>query len=448
MWGWGRPKRDIPQVNYTESDEDEEDFESGLTFRSPLQSPRRPVPTREGSPLNTVGGGPTLADNVDDDLEEIAYKLHDIASVEEDIEDLTDLLGSTNTKVVGETSDNPDLSVDPLGVGAVIEETGVVLGQPQPVDCEIPPNRDALNDSANMVVDFDQANTDNGDKAQDLARSVKVEFAASDIRFWFGELEAEMLMANIGKQWLKKTVLQRNLPTKQKEDVKALLTLTETQAGEDIYYRIKQELIRIYAPKPKDSYVKALSRTMVGLPSQLGNQLVDDICKKAVKLDGCCCSSAVLALWLLQLPVNIRAHVSNMSFDHNSFKTVFEAADQVFLASKQVSVAAVSVAAQSLDETLPAFNAQNQPVEVAATSTRGRGGRGQNRGGARSGTGRGGGQSRGGRNKGQGKPQRGPRHSSGPPEACCDRHYVHGDQAWYCLAPLTCPWVSKCSARP
>ena len=85
--------------------------------------------------------------------------------------------------------------------------------------------------AAAIMVDFDQQNTEDGDKANELAGSIKVEFNPIDVRFWLSELEAKMLTANINKQWLKKTVLQRNLPTKQKEDVKALLTLTQTQAG-------------------------------------------------------------------------------------------------------------------------------------------------------------------------------------------------------------------------
>ena len=67
-----------------------------------------------------------------------------------------------------------------------------------------------------VMVDFDQQNTDDGDKANELARSIRVEFNPQDVRFWFSGLEAEMLTANINKQWLKKTVLQRNLPTRQK----------------------------------------------------------------------------------------------------------------------------------------------------------------------------------------------------------------------------------------
>ena len=82
---------------------------------------------------------------------------------------------------------------------------------------------------AAMAVAYDLQNTENGEKAQELGRQIKVEFSTTDIKFWFSEFEAEMLMAGIGKQWLKKTVLQRNLPTKQKEDVKSLLTLTEDQ---------------------------------------------------------------------------------------------------------------------------------------------------------------------------------------------------------------------------
>ena len=185
---------------------------------------------------------------------------------------------------------------------------------------------------------------------------------------------------------------------------------------------------------------------MVGLPSQLGYQIVDDVCKKATKLSGCCCSGAVEALWSDKLPVSIQAHISGRTFDHNTYKDVFEAADQCYLASNQVnSVAAMTAQSSDMNETLPAFSNQNQPSQVAAMRTN-RGG-GANRGS--SGTARGGSNRGGRRNKGN-KPNkpRGPRHSSSPPESCCERHYVHGADAWYCLAPTTCPWVSKVTPRP
>ena len=161
---------------------------------------------------------------------------------------------------------------------------------------------------------------------------------------------------------------------------------------------------------------------MTGLPSQLGYQIVNDVCKKPTKLDGCCCAGAVLAIWSMKLPVGVLAHISNMTFTKDSYKEVFEAADKVHQSSQQLQVAEVS-----LDETQAAFSPQNQPQVAAFTNKPNRGGqtnqsnRGNNRG-------RGRGQ-RGGR--GGNQSSRGPRHSSNPPEQCCDRHYRHRADSWY-----------------
>ena len=328
------------------------------------------------------------------------------------------------------------------------EEEGFVLGEKEAANLETEPGVSA-NGVAVMAgendqpeaVDFDVENKADGEKAADLARSIKVEFNPGDIKFWFSELEDEMLVATVNSQWLKKSVLQRNLPVKQKEDVKAFLTLPKSEAGATIYRDIKMALIRIYAPRPQDSYNKALTRTMVGLPSQLGYQIVDDICKKPNKLVGCCCAAAALALWSLQLPVNVRAHISNSEFTAATYRSVFEAADRVFLSSKQISVAAIAQARNparaDLDETLPAFSTQNQPQVAAVGSAAG--GKKNNKNNKNK-----------NQNKGQGQGQgkgRGPRHSSNPPDSCCDRHYRHGDLAWYCLAPTTCPWVNKVTPK-
>ena len=178
---------------------------------------------------------------------------------------------------------------------------------------------------------------------------------------------------------------------------------------------------------------------MTGLPSQLGHQIVQDICKKSKKLEGCCCDAATFALWSIQLPVNIRAHISNMTFNSTTYKDVFEQADKVYLSAKQISVAALAAQRVDLDETQPAFSPQNQPQEVAAVAgqnskNKNNKNKGQN------------GQNKNNKNKGQKKP-RGPRHSSSPPESCCDRHYVHGPDAWYCLQPTTCPWVNRITPK-
>ena len=131
--------------------------------------------------------------------------------------------------------------------------------------------------AAAAMVNYDAEDKADGEKAQDLARSVKIEFDPNNIKFWFAQLEDEMEMASINRQWLKKSVLQRNLPNKIKEDVMGFLSLQKAEAGAHIYLDIKNELMRIYAPKPQDAYNKALSRTMVGLPSQLGYQIINDI---------------------------------------------------------------------------------------------------------------------------------------------------------------------------
>ena len=237
-------------------------------------------------------------------------------------------------------------------------------------------------------------------------------------------------MASVKSQWLKRTVLQRNLPVKQKEDVMALLTLSKTEGGNDIYLKIKTELLRIYSEKPPNSYKKALTRQMTGLLSQLGYQIINDICTKTTKLDGCCCEAATMALWSMSLLVNIRAHISNMSFTKDTYKSVFEAADKVFLSAKQVTVASMSTnppkSNSNQDETLPAFSAQNQPQ--VATISRGQGTNKGNREGQRGSRGGNRGGNRGGQSSNSSKP-RAPRHASLPPESCCDRHYAHGDQA-------------------
>ena len=442
-------------MNYAESDEDEENFDLPAdAFASPLQSPARPaltigpVPTREGSPVLLTH--PTLNDNVDEVLEEVQYALHDIAQVEEDIEELTDLLEDTDTKVGDKKVDSKDESgesIDKSETSEIIHE-GHIEGDPlKENNAENPASSSSSEDETEVatMVNYDAENKEDGEKAQDSARHIKVEFDGNDIRFWFSELEGEMMMAGVNKQWLKKTVLQRNLPVKVKEDVKAYLSLPQDEAGATIYLTIKKELLRIYAPKPQDNYLKALSRTMVGLPSQLGKQIINDICRKSPKLEGCCCPQAANAIWSNALPVNIRAHISNMDFTKDSYVEIFEAADKVYLSSKQVNVAAVSL---NMDETLPAFDPQNQPTQVAAVANRGRGknrGRGNQRGGSGTGTGGRGQNSRGGR--GGGTRPRGPRHTSNPPEQCCDRHYVHGADAWYCLKPLTCPWKDKVTSK-
>ena len=206
---------------------------------------------------------------------------------------------------------------------------------------------------------------------------------------------------------------------------------------------IKTEILRIHAPTEENSYKKALSRVLVGLPSQLGQTLINDICKKSPKLTNCCCSNAVYTLWTLQLPVSVRSHVASLDFNATTYKSVFQSADKVFLSTKDTQMAP-NVAA------IVSSESGEVAGQVAAVG-RGRG----NRGGYRGGRGnRGGGSGRGGtsassdsNSSSKGQDRRGTRHSSNPPIQCCDNHYRFGAESWNCQSPYTCPWKDKITKK-
>ena len=217
----GRARRDVSQVNYNESSEED--------FDSPLQSPQRPPPTRAGSPVELAV--PTLADNVDEELEAVSRQLRNV--------------GHTHTF----RGTRPEVRPDPEGgeVGhnqpedgpgeavAVVEEVtaeevveGVVVqhGDNHKLGAEngggggsddngaggSDDNGAGDDEEVAVMVDFDAENKDDGEKSQDLARSIRVEFNKNDIVFWFSELEGEMEMASVGSQWLKRTILKGDTP--------------------------------------------------------------------------------------------------------------------------------------------------------------------------------------------------------------------------------------------
>ena len=232
---------------------------------------------------------------------------------------------------------------------------------------------------------------------------------------------------------------------------------TETKGGrEGLFVPTKVRSRRRHLPQDQERVsenlcaktirvIQASSYPADGGPSfSAGNADNYDVCKKATKLDGCCCDGAVLALWSLQLPSNIRAHISGKVFNKNTYKQVFQDADEVYLSSKQVTVAALmsesSRGASALDETLPAFSQQNQPQVAAVSSNKGSN--------SNSGSGNGG-KNKKNKNKNQNQ-SRGQKHNSVPDnlaEKMCDRHYRHGAGAWYCLQPSSCPWASKTTSK-
>ena len=157
-----------------------------------------------------------------------------------------------------------------------------------------------------VVVDFQDEDADNEETALEYSRTLKVEYDPTEVDFWFVQIENEMYTCGIKSQWLKRCVLVKNLPPKVQADVKQWLLIKQSDAPNDIYKQIKQEILRLHAPKEEETYKKALTRVLTGLPSQLGQQLLHDICSKPNKLSCGCCGKAVRTLWSLQLPIQVR----------------------------------------------------------------------------------------------------------------------------------------------
>ena len=173
-------------------------------------------------------------------------------------------------------------------------------------------------------------------------------------------------MIEIKSQWVKRIAVQRFLPPEIQEEVKGLLSLGRTAAGNDIYYKIKMELIDLFGRKPEDAYTRAKNRVLSGKPSQLGKALINDLCKKDKKLDGCCCGDIVWGMFREKLPIVVRNHIAELAFNKDTYKAIFTKADQVW-DSNQASdpipsrpVAAVTAQASTQNEVAAMQKNKNQ----------------------------------------------------------------------------------------
>ena len=282
------------------------------------------------------------------------------------------------------------------------------------------------------MADFDQENGTDGKSALGDLKAVQCPFMKEDIEFWFGQLEGQLEVIEIKSQWVKRIAVQRFLPPEIQEEVKGLLSLGKTAAGDDIYHKVKKELIELFGRKPEDAYTRAKNRVLSGKPSQLGKALINDLCKKAKKLDGCCCGDIIWGMFREKLPIVVRNHIAEMSFNKDTYKAIFTKADQVWdsnQASDPIpsrSVAAVATAAGAAPQT-----------EVAAVQrNRGQGGqknknKGQNK-----------------PNKGQGQSGQSGQNGQNQPEekkkklvndeGLCKIHAKWKNKANFCAAPWGC----------
>ena len=365
----GRARRDVPQVNYNESSSEEEDF------NSPLVSPSRPPVSRAGSPVELAV--PTLNDNVDEDLEVVRQTLRNVghthtfrgthprpdpeggpsqeqqAPSEEQISipaghDGGDGLTGEEEVLEGHVvGGGNNLKVEAVGGDARSEEGGNARSEAVGGDARNEEGGNARSEEDEMAgddVDFEVENGQDGAKAIEYSRTLKIDYNPANVEFWFTNIENEMYTCEVKSQWLKRCILVKNLPSKVQMDVMSLLSIKKSGAPADLYKKIKDEILRIHSPRKQDTYKKALSRVLTGLPSQLGQELINDICDKDVKLVGCCCPKAVFCLWSIQLPLTVRSQISNLTFDHSTYQEVFQKADNIYLSTKVTEVSA-SVAA-------------------------------------------------------------------------------------------------------
>ena len=287
-----------------------------------------------------------------------------------------------------------------------------------------------LEESATME-NFEDENGTDGSKAMEQLLAVKCPFIKDDIDFWFSQFEGQLEVIEIKSQWVKRIALQRFLPPEIQLQVKSLLKLLKTQAGDDIYKRLKLKLIHIYGDKPEDAYIRAKNRVMTDKPSQLGEQLIDDLCICDVKLSSGCCARLIWGMYQERIPIIIRNHIAQMKFDKDTYAKVFEASDQVWASNQGTEPAVAAVTADPEVSALNKAKNKNKPNQ-----------RGQNRGGQRNqnnqSQGNQGSQNQNAQNQtsqGQSKP------TPKPPvneEKLCKIHAKWRENASFCAAPWAC----------
>ena len=325
------------------------------------------------------------------------------------------------------------------------DEEAAPIDHFSPVQVRFPVNAPALRPppTANMpanppIVNFeDEDGNDDAQALQNACRNLeRFNWDPNNLKFTFQKLEIKMSAVGVKKQYTKFQVLSTVIPKAVEDEVQALLTCQEAEfPDKDAYKLLKKEIMRIFGPRPEEAIERALGRVSTGKPSQLARALVNDLskCKMACQ----CCPDWILALWKRQLPGNVRAGIAHCTFNKDTFDSVLQLADNIYVSSRpSPSVAAIAAAATaSLDETQPALP---YPAPEVNAINRGGGRGGRNRGG-RGGRGRG---NRGGGSGGGGQSHTGAKHPDLPEGEWkgCGMHYKWGRGAFFCSAPASCPW--------
>ena len=194
MWPWpGKPKRDLPVIDYNE-DTDEEDSENEFGLpENAFASPRVPHHTRAGSPAEEASVYPSLADNVDEDLVQVRQTLQNIG----------------HTPIFR--------PVQPEDTEEVV--TGIVIGQADTKadlgdENEAPP--------VARMVNYDKADGEDEEKAMQSAINAvrNVKWDPDDVAFFFKQAEIKMKSNGVAKNFTKLEVITTILPKNVIDEVK------------------------------------------------------------------------------------------------------------------------------------------------------------------------------------------------------------------------------------
>ena len=93
-----------------------------------------------------------------------------------------------------------------------------------------------------MAKPFDKRNLP--DDAEAWKKEIKIQFDITDVKYWFNSVEGQMRKFGINLQWSKKDAILPLLPAEVIEECKPILRLDETEAGPEIYFDLKKEIMK------------------------------------------------------------------------------------------------------------------------------------------------------------------------------------------------------------
>ena len=98
------------------------------------------------------------------------------------------------------------------------------------------------------MVNFDQADTADGEGASTKMGQLKVTYTPNDVRFWFSLMEIKMNANGINSEYKKLQCMINNLPDGIMEEVKPYLNIQGEQADDTCYKTAKERIIELCGP--------------------------------------------------------------------------------------------------------------------------------------------------------------------------------------------------------